>query len=396
VPAQTLAAVDDQTLGEIFDPEGGGLLAAVLANPDASPTDGVNALAIEATSVESGSIFVESPLETSSFSEPVASQDFAAEGSGEVPESPLLEQRWPDTNIEQPPLPLTGQAHFIGDFTFSDTPIQNRIHFDLDLATGVISNAGFDIEYIDYMGTNPQLWGYGGSGQVDPSSWSFSISGFSQSGFDDNCPTCAVGNLGSNTSVSGTFGGPMNFGQTGSGVLSPDYVPTNGYPVSNLLSSYNFNGNLNHRSMVKVTGEFYVTAGLPLVLVMHKKFDLSLDLNTGIIKTGEINIHYIKAPLDIYDYKFAGGSGFVSEDTFHVNFTSGRYQPPSVPPITLTDATLDGHFDSSSPEIGTRVLSGPGNQLSFVYGSTPPANSLATTLPISEGQVVDPASDPYS
>ncbi|MDR2140268.1 MAG: FecR family protein [Deltaproteobacteria bacterium] len=399
IPAETQAEVDDQTLGEIFDPEGGGLLAAVLANPDANPTDGVNALAIETTSVESGSLFVASPLEASSVSEPPISQNFGAEGVTNMPESPLLEEGLPDTNQGLPdtnidtPLPVvTGQAHFIGGFTLSGAPYSNTLRFDLDLATGAISNAGFLIEYKNALGNFPRVYAGGGSGQVNPSSWSFVISGFTMTNFEDDkyCLTCSYGSLGPNTSISGSFGGPMNFGQTGSGSFNPEYVFSSGSSVSYLATAYNFAGDLNHNPVVRVHGDFNLASVTPISTI-DNTFDLALNLNNGQILTGMVAIKYLDVISAEHSYLLGGGSGSVTGDAFQVSFSEGSYQPPSGVSIALTGSTLNGHFDSSSPEVDTNVLSGPGSQLNIVYGTPPVSpNSLPTTTPINAGRIHPP------
>jgi hypothetical protein len=294
-----------------------------------------------------------------------------------------------------PPNVMTGAtAHFIGSFAppLGNTPFFNTLRFDLDLTTGRISNAGFEFEYKDSGGINPDLWADGGSGQVNPSSWSLFISGFSQSGFhDDWSPTSAVGYLGPNTHISGSLGGPMDFSQTGSGDLYPEYVSTNGYTVSSLLSSYSFAGDLNRKSVVEVEGTFDISSAVA-ASVLENKFELTLDLNNGDIRTGVINIIYLDSSSVEHDYHIGGGSGVVTNDAFHVTFTDGRYYPAA---ITLTSATLDGHFDSSSPNIGTLLPPGPGNQLNIVYGSPPPANNLGTVVPIHEGQVIPSGGDLY-
>jgi hypothetical protein len=340
---------------------------------------------------------VDSSLEASSVSKPATSQDFATEGSAGLPESTLLEQGLPD--IEQPEIKAGQTTHFIGDFIqpIGTTQFFNNLHFDLALSTGWISNTGFEIQYKYSTGEDPYLWGKGGSGQIDPSSWSFIISGFSSSRFvdDEGCSTCPRGYLGPNTHISGALAGPMDFSQTGSGSLSPDYVSTNGYTVFSFLqSSYLLDGDLNRKSVVEISGVFDLSS-VTAASVLDNKFELTMDLNNGDIKSGVISIIYADSSNQEYDYHIGGGVGSVVGDAFSVSFSDGRYSPPSAPSMTLSSVSLNGHFDSSSPNLGAQVLPGPGNQLNIVYPGVPPTppNSLPTAVPIQGGQIIPSGSN---
>jgi hypothetical protein len=49
---------------------------------------------------------------------------------------------------------------------------------------------------------------------------------------------------------------------------------------------------------------------------------------------------------------------------------------------------MDGHFDSGSPGVGTRVLPGSGNQLNIGYSGPIPVNGLPSTVPIQDGEII--------
>jgi hypothetical protein len=147
VPPRTQERVDNDSLGTIFREGGGSLLVAVLANPNASPTSGVNALAVESSSIETGSLFVEGSL-VSGGAAGGSGLASPADSSGVLPDSSLLDQGLP--NIQNPYVPHSGQtAYYHGFFTLptSTNTIFNKLVFDLDLGDGRITHAGFDIEY---------------------------------------------------------------------------------------------------------------------------------------------------------------------------------------------------------------------------------------------------------
>jgi hypothetical protein len=186
VPPGTQERVDNSVIGPVFGEGGGDLLVAVLANPNASPTSGVNALAVETATAGTGSLFAES-AEGSNLGGGASSGLASQSGSGGVlPDSTLLDQGLPDIKYSYPSSSMHSGpiAHFIRDFALSASPSDiyfNDLAFDLDLGNGRISNAGFYVNYLGppnasyIMGAEYAIVGRSGSGYLDVNTLHFDI-----------------------------------------------------------------------------------------------------------------------------------------------------------------------------------------------------------------------------
>jgi hypothetical protein len=385
VPPRTQARVDNETVGNTFGDQGGGLLGSVLANPDASPTDGVNAMAIEASSSESGSIFVDSPIDgnlSGTDSDPGRGQTLTSSVSQLNPDSPLIDQGLP--TLTTPNLGSGQIGHVIGTFSLPPSLINNHLFtFDLNLNTGQINNAAFNIEY-EISPASTYVEARGGSGHVNLNTLAFVINNFSSSDFnDDFSGSGAEGYLGSNTRIDGTFGGALNFSQTLSGVFYPDYVITNPGSTSHLLSSYPLTGILDSKPLVSVNGEFNFSGLSGVTPHINNYYIFALDLNTGNIADAEVYLSYDRYS-DSYETKFKRGTGSLSTGgSFSVSFPTGDliHTVGGVPTSYSVTGSLNGQFNSADPGVGSQVTPGSGNAVTS--GSVPP--NTVTTVPILNG-----------
>ncbi|MDR1085367.1 MAG: FecR family protein [Deltaproteobacteria bacterium] len=389
VPAGTQERVDNETLGGIFaEGGGGGLLGAVLANPSASPTAGVNALAVEAAGGDTGSLFVESPLGQAQ-GPGAASETGAASGTGGLPNSSLLAQGLPD--IVKPVSSGSGpKPGFVVSFlappgsSFID---RNYVKFDLDLGTGHITNASFALAYARPHSTFGEAYttmtATGGSGRLDPATLNFLISDFDSSSgseFWENYTYGAYGYLGSGTTLSGSLSGPVNYGQAVSGALTPDYFYYSMPSGTDMPSSLPFSGLLEQKPMVHVLGTF----SIPNVLTaISNSFEFSLNLNTGRITDPFIVLDYTDtSSRDIIIYLY-DGTGQLTNGAFAVDTTKGSiagyygYKNPQ--------GRLSGTFNSSDPAAGTLVNAG--GALNLSAGAAPAY--IPASVPIAGGQIQD-------
>jgi hypothetical protein len=397
-PRRTQERVDNETVGNIFGAEGSGVLAAVLANPDASPTDGVNAMAIEASSSESGSIFVDSPIDgnlSATDSDPGRGQTLTSSDSELSPDSTLVDQGLPTLTP-----PHVGSSdpigHVIGTFSLpSMNTIYNNFIFDLNLNTGAITNGAFFVDYQNMSAVYVSLGGKGGTGSLDLNTLVFNIYGFTVgfggaplSEFDDNMnsSTVAKGHLGPNTLMAGNFGGPINFGQTMSGTLAPEYVSDNMYSsTSNLESTYSLGGSLKQLPLVFVDGEFNF-GGIPNLGVNQNYYEFILDLNNNLINDAVVRINYDGTSTFTYDFNLYGGTGSVTGNSFSISGLNGHLETsPGGACSTACSITgaMNGQFNTATPNVGSSVVPASG---SFTYSPTPAASAL-TSAPILNGQV---------
>jgi hypothetical protein len=391
VPPRTQERVDNSVIGPVFGEGGGDLLVAVLANPNASPTSGVNALAVETAAAGTGSLFAESS-EGSNLGGGASSGLASQGGSGGIlPDSTLLDQGLPDidSNIPHSSTHSGPIAHFIGSFAYGpsvSTAYFNKMVFDIDLSSGQIFDAAFDIEYftVPYAsyssGAQHQITANGGTGYVSMSSLGFNISNFTSSYFhEDDSMSAAYGTLGAGTTMSGSFMGPVNFGGIGQGSLTPQYDIASGTNYG-LPTYVNFSGSLETQPLVDVTGRFLIPTG---ATESYNTFEFALNLNTGQIFDGYADIGYYDTSSNQVRVFLQHGSGSISSgNLFGLGFSSGTavLTPYSLSSVIVTaSGTMSGSFDRA-PEVGARVVPGGTVSLSYGPGTLPGFEPSALTV----------------
>ncbi|MDR1871393.1 MAG: FecR family protein [Deltaproteobacteria bacterium] len=340
VPATTQERVDRETLGEVFSAEGGGFLAAVLANPNLSPSAGVNAIIMETTETsEAGP----SPLQTAHLAQ-TGQAAVQAETAVYVPDNSIVDLAVND--VTQPAMPpgLNGpKAHVIGWFTFPTTlfpsqqVVSNSMGFTIDLETLRIFNAFFDIDIRYTVGVNTKessLSAFRGTGSIDPNTFNYTISGF---------PSTAMTyynefqeeTFGGGT-VSGYFGpatvmtgflsssGTVDYGDSTMGSLNLDYVVTSGGPLT-LPTSFGFNGGVADKPLLYMEGTFNIPTGM---VATQNSFNFNIDRYNSRIFDGSVDVIYnnglpsgFEDEVDIYLH---GGSGSFSGSTFTINLPNGN------------------------------------------------------------------------
>ncbi|MDR1607435.1 MAG: hypothetical protein LBT38_03400, partial [Deltaproteobacteria bacterium] len=318
-------------------------------------------------------------------SDPGRGQTLTSSVSEINPDSTLIDQGLP--TLTPPNIGSTQIGHFIGEFSLLSPFISsNEIIFSVDMQTGRIFNAGFNIVYEGLSSTKPEVATFGGEGYVN--NLAFTINNFTYAIFDDdsNNSLAPSGFLGSGTSVSGSLSGSgaMHFGQTASGVINLDYGAA---PVVNLQPNYSFIGDLVPIPLLQVEGVFDLS-GISSN-INQNYFDFQLDLNKSVnnIKETYIEIDYI-AGADSYRYNFEGGAGTLSGNTFNISFPTTAHgtvlanvggTPYSIP----TTGSLNGQLASANPSIGTQVVPGSGG---LSIATIPPG--AANSIPLGSGDVV--------
>ncbi|MDR2141021.1 MAG: FecR family protein [Deltaproteobacteria bacterium] len=401
VPAQSRENVDERTLGVIFGPDGGDLLTAVLANPNASPTSGLNAIAIESSSTEPGSLFVEDFGSGDLVGGETRIQPLAA---AIEPESTLLDQGLPDIHLDQglsdikmPYSPSEDNRHgtVIGSFSLPGaTEIDaNMFVFDLDFGTGAITNAGFNVIYTHphsvYTTASTDFGATGGTGSLNLATLHFTISNFgsSHSEYSENMrdPSASQGHLGDGTVMSGSFASPLDFSGSLSGQLTPVYIPDMGYsaPTSEMPLALNFAGSLHEKPLYTIEGHF--TPPGSTLTVSDNWYFFSLNVNDGSISDGDMGMNYQDASGDVRVF-LRGGSGSMTSSSFNVNFPRGEAESVSASYFGTATGTLNGvtQHDLDHTVVGTQVT---GGSVSISYSGAPPAY-MPTTLTIDDGEVI--------
>jgi hypothetical protein len=388
VPLRTQERVDNDSLGTIFGEGGGSLLVAVLANPNASPTAGINALAVEASSVETGSLFVESSLGGSlgSGADSFGVQD---DSSGVLPESSLLDQGLPDI-VNPHPGSHANTAFFIGNLmpVSYNYLVINILYFELDLDNGHISKALFDLEYnrnhLMYGTANTSMSGWGGSGSVDPSTLQFSIGSFSgDAGYRDwheaSNALSAYGTFGSGTTIFGSFAGPASYGQSASGILTFDYVVDASSPsIIDMPGSISFSGMLEHNPLVAVTGTFDIPN---LSTQYESRYDFIINLNSGAITGVDLSLDYVDTSSNLINLKLYDGSGSV-DSSGGFTFSAARGYVDGSYSYSTPSGTMAGSFAEHVPVPGVQVS---GGVLNINAGPSPAF--IPTSYSIHDGHV---------
>ncbi|MDR2142371.1 MAG: FecR family protein [Deltaproteobacteria bacterium] len=392
VPARSQERVDDQTLGVIFGPDGGDLLTAVLANPNASPTTGINALAIESSSIEPGSLFVEDFGNSDSGGGELRIQPMAA---AIEPESTLLDQGLPDLQPPQSPSADNRYGWVIGFFNLPGATVvdSNKLIFELDFATGNIINAGFDVSYLHphsvYGTAKTELGASDGSGKLNLRNLHFSISNFASyhNSYYENSliGTASEGTLAASTVMSGSFASPLNFDASLNGQVAPVYVPNLGSPAptSDMPLALNFVGSLNEKAFYDVQGHFF----LPASSVNENWYYFSLDINDGRIFDADAGINFLDSASNSVQIDLEGGYGQMTSSNFNVHFPRGEASGSGGSPFSSSSVTanMNGamNHDRDHTGIGTQVTSG---NIAISYGSPAPTY-MPTTLNIEDGEV---------
>jgi hypothetical protein len=270
--------------------------------------------------------------------------------------------------------------------------IYNNFVFALNLNTGAITNGAFGIEYQNMSSIYVDLLGKDGTGNLDLTTLTFNIYGFSTaSEFEDNRDSVAAarGHLGPNTLMTGSFGGPINFGQTMSATLTPEYIIDNAYSTTtNLATSYPLSGDLKQLPLVVVDGHFNF-GGIVNSGVHNNSYQFVLDLNNNLINDAFVHINYTGASTFTYDFELSGGTGSLTGSSFSISGLNGKLATFSggVPGGACSTAcsitgTLGGQFNSATPGVGSIVVPGSGN-----FAPSPSAaTSALTSAPIENGQ----------
>jgi hypothetical protein len=394
VSAKDQKSVDNQTLGPIFSPNSD-LLVAVLSNSDASPTAGLEALALERSADESGSIFAaeltDNAVDDASRIMPAASEI--------VPQSPVLDVGLRDMQPLSIRIPL---GHVTGEFTlpgfihpfagYTELVVANKFNFDLDFNTGQISNALFDISYaIGFYafsyGYN-ELSGNSGTGAVDLNSLQFSISNFNSanSHYSEGIVPSSTGHVGPGTVMAGSLA-PLNLGSA-SGVLALDYVTTNAIAQTVMPTSLNFAGLIKDKPYYEVNGSFNLPASANNISQNYFKFDLYAD---GQIKDGRVSVGYEDSTYSntpVY-FDFFNGTGSILSSNFNVNLPNGMlyYKVGMVNTVSYSvSGVLQGSMSSSDPVVGDQVI---GGSFTGDFTLAGPPVWVPTTLSINDGDVVE-------
>jgi hypothetical protein len=367
VPASAQENVDNETLGNIFVEGGGDLLAAVLANPEASPTAGINALAVEASSEAGGALLADSTLgsnpgvgsggsgQGSQSSQggqggQTGAQSSESPGGGFGPgagsgtmDSTLIAEGLPElTPSIVNPIPQDSRyGHVSGSFVLpgATTVYENKFFFGLDFGTGAIRDAGFVVEYqrphFSYTTAWTYLSAYGGNGHLNANTLQFSFGSFATSNFQEDVSaySAAYGALGSGTSMTGSLGA-MDFSQPVNGTLNLAYLTDPSAPaIADMPSYLSFAGALKEKPVLDVSGSFNLD---PSLTVMQNYFRFQLDANDGSIFYGRASLHYSDPSLQTFTLSLAEGSGSMSGSNFGLDFSKGNIFFGAAPGLNIT------------------------------------------------------------
>jgi uncharacterized membrane protein YgcG len=391
VPSRTQERVDNDALGNIFGPGGGNLLAAVLANPEATPTGGVNAMAIEKNAIEEGSLFVDGE---------------ARGGEGDDRRiTPVGEVLTPDSTLLNEGLPVIGSSsgssssssgsggggsygtgYVIGSFSLptGGNNYNNRFIFDVDLTSGAISNALFEADFtwtssLGYVKSG--FAGEGGTGLFNLSLLSFSINGFQSTRFEENqnSSTAAYGTLGSGTALGGNLSS-ANYGGTSTGTLNLVYdLDASSPAITDLPTTYNLTGALRDKPFYDVIGTFTSPV---FITPVNADYTFRLDANDGRIFDGKVDVNYLDAANDAINLILSRGAGTLSGAAFTISYPWGEISVNGVASQSGLTGAFSGALASATPTLGTQVSSG---SLSVTYPLG--ASSFPTTLTVSGGAV---------
>jgi hypothetical protein len=183
----------------------------------------------------------------------------------------------------------------------------------------------------------------------------------------------------------------LDFGLTlSSGTLNLDYVFTGAITSNSYLSSaYSFGGDINRSPFVDVSGAFDLSAMSPLNPPQRNRYDFILNLNNSAIRDVCVDIIFHNTAGDEIDFYVYNGSGSASGNSFSINLANGNLQVIPFMGTTTNTAltgTLTGNFDSSTPNVGSRVVPGSTSRFTPTYLATPPALA-PSTIPIADGVV---------
>jgi hypothetical protein len=385
VPARTQERVDNDIVGAIFVSGGGDLLVAVLANPQSSPTAGVNALAIESASGETGSLFVED-FGSGNTGSSSSSVSFQGDTPSVLPESPLLDQGLLDIQNPNSGHTYSNIGHFIGTFapTGSVNWYQtNYFRFALSFDTGLITDAAFELIYNRPHGTYGNAWtvigGFDGTGYVNKSTLAFEVGNFPsvQTGYVEHMMgASSYGSLAPSSTFYGSFLGPVSLSLSGQGTFDVYYVP-NALSTSpiDMPSSIAFAGGLASNPLARMEGTF----NIPNADDIHGNYyDFSVNLNTRAISNVMVVMIYHDTATNYIDIELTDGSGSVTGNSFNINlahgFVSGAYSYAS------PTATMTGTLSSSNLNNGDTVT---GGSITINAGAAP--SYFPTNVPIQDG-----------
>jgi hypothetical protein len=162
--------------------------------------------------------------------------------------------------------------------------------------------------------------------------------------------------------------------------LTADYStgigPNNGMETTFPFSGSPINGALDHHPFVSVYGSFDILAAGGTGPYSRNDFEFQLDLNTGRLFDGFVDVIY-DIPGNEVDIFLHGGTGLLIGNSFSLSL-SGTVDDLSLPPSSAT-GVLAGTFDSSTPDVGSHVVPGSGSLLtiSTAHSFIPPSLNIA-------------------
>jgi hypothetical protein len=313
-----------------------------------------------------------------------------------TPDSTLLDEGLPDIDAKfddshssgsgSGSTPV-GKGHLLGSFVLPGgaADYANAFSFDLNLATGQITNALFYVEYDAPLGLSSSVRTISadkGAGYVDPSSYSFTVSGFSGKFEEDSeNNSLAYGDLGASTTLAGSFLASPDFGASANGSLFLNYAPDASSPaITDMPSSLVFMGSVKEKPFYDVRGSFVITAGTET----HNSFSFGLNPNDGSIFGGTVDINYddpltgVSTEIDL-----EVGTGSLSGSSFSVSFAKGKAYYSGNPVTTSLTGALGGAFSAANPTLGDEIVPS-GSQLTLNYGVS---TSLPTSFAVLQGAV---------
>jgi hypothetical protein len=317
------------------------------------------------------------------------------------PDSTLLDEGLPD--VSKPdfgPSSSSGGGiigHVIGafDLPLATTVYNNKFGFDLDMSTGEITKAGFDVEYdaphSTFGSSERYVSAILGTGSLNMNSLSFTISNFLAPKFREDAtlnPAAAFGVLGPSATMSGSFLAPIDFNVSVSATLSPDYeVDPSSSPITDMPSIYSLQGSIKEKPLLDINGEFVIPGA---TAIYDNRFDFCLDSNDGRIFDPYVGIDYIDALGQSVHIDLQRGDGSLSGSSFSVTLLTGKaYYNGS--PVAVSSGSFSGALNTANPEEGSLVVPSQSSGLTVVYGAS---TSLPTSFSVDHGDVKQAGTNP--
>jgi hypothetical protein len=293
------------------------------------------------------------------------------------------------------------KGHFIGSFFPAFTEmIRNYFVFDLDFATGLITNADISLHYYRPHGIPSEVLSTysasGGTGHLNLKTMAFYISNFpldSHNRYSENNDVSGgSGRLGPGTNITGSFmPGPIGYGVSDNVAnLTPDYSVVFNTPLEPMPTLIPLHGTIDRINLVQMNGSMDIpfVSGIP----MTNYYRLTLNLNNGQILDSMIvmDFYHTLSPYGIY-IRQDSGTGSLVGNSFTVTGTRGIINATDGYSANIVSSTLTGTLTSSNPSLGTTVS--PGGSYT-ITPSVPLPAYLTTPFGIKDGQI-DPAQTLY-